>query len=152
MQHFLKLPRMCEPFNKSSLLRDFVTKALSFTVVQCTTHYPCTIVGCTTTGLTHTIIGLMMTRNVLPGGMSHVSKCIRQMDVYGYADNLMNQWNLHASRRLFKVVATITWSVCSWHDVGALTLLQATLTSDRYISRLPDYLHSLMSVVLSDRL
>ncbi|GBN80460.1 hypothetical protein AVEN_245508-1 [Araneus ventricosus] len=46
----------------------------------------------------------------------------------------------------------MVWDVCSWCDMGPLTQLETTLTGDRYLSILPDHLHSFMSIVYSDGL
>ncbi|GBO30494.1 hypothetical protein AVEN_216979-1 [Araneus ventricosus] len=42
--------------------------------------------------------------------------------------------------------------VCSWRDMEPLIRLETTLIGDRYLSILPDHLHSFMSIVHSDRL
>ncbi|GBO04244.1 hypothetical protein AVEN_212189-1 [Araneus ventricosus] len=44
----------------------------------------------------------------------------------------------------------MVWDVCS--DMGPLIRLETTLTGDRYLSILPDHLHSIMSIVHSDGL
>ncbi|GBN95765.1 hypothetical protein AVEN_3715-1 [Araneus ventricosus] len=44
------------------------------------------------------------------------------------------------------------WDVCSWRDMGPLIGLETTLTGDRYLIILSDYLHSFMSIVHSDGL
>ncbi|GBN83734.1 putative ubiquitin carboxyl-terminal hydrolase FAF-X [Araneus ventricosus] len=46
----------------------------------------------------------------------------------------------------------MVWDVCSWRDMGPLIRLEMTLTGERYLSILPDYLHSFMSIVHSDGL
>ncbi|GBM35915.1 hypothetical protein AVEN_124171-1 [Araneus ventricosus] len=46
----------------------------------------------------------------------------------------------------------MVWYVCSWRDMGPLICLETTLTGDRYLSILPDHLHSFMSIVHSDEL
>ncbi|GBO05493.1 hypothetical protein AVEN_32193-1 [Araneus ventricosus] len=46
----------------------------------------------------------------------------------------------------------MVWDVCSWRDIGPLIRLETTLTGNRYLSILPDHLHSFMSIVHSDRL
>ncbi|GBN53596.1 hypothetical protein AVEN_144861-1 [Araneus ventricosus] len=46
----------------------------------------------------------------------------------------------------------MVWDVCSWRDMGPLIRLETTLTGDRYLSILPDHLHSFMSTVHSDGL
>ncbi|GBM87405.1 hypothetical protein AVEN_134818-1 [Araneus ventricosus] len=46
----------------------------------------------------------------------------------------------------------MVWDVCSWCDMGPLIRLETTLTGDRYLSILPDHLHSFMSIVHSDGL
>lgn len=55
--------------------------------------YPCWLEDtklCVSLGPTITNIGMLMTRNMLPGLTSLVSNYIEQMDIYGYEDNLMN--------------------------------------------------------------
>nr|GBN84208.1 hypothetical protein AVEN_68233-1 [Araneus ventricosus] len=42
--------------------------------------------------------------------------------------------------------------VCNWRDMGPLIRLETTLTGNRYLSILPDHLHSFMSIVHSDGL
>ncbi|GBN51553.1 hypothetical protein AVEN_147219-1 [Araneus ventricosus] len=46
----------------------------------------------------------------------------------------------------------MVWDVCSWRDMRPLIRLETTLTGDRYLSILPDYLHSFMSIVHSNGL
>ncbi|GBO24660.1 hypothetical protein AVEN_15724-1 [Araneus ventricosus] len=46
----------------------------------------------------------------------------------------------------------MVWNVCSWSDMGPLIRLETTLTGDRYLSILPDQLHSFMFIVHSDGL
>ncbi|GBM20244.1 hypothetical protein AVEN_216662-1 [Araneus ventricosus] len=46
----------------------------------------------------------------------------------------------------------MVWDVCCWRDMGPLIRLKTTLTGDRYLSILPDHLHSFMSIVHSDGL
>ncbi|GBL74163.1 hypothetical protein AVEN_231050-1 [Araneus ventricosus] len=46
----------------------------------------------------------------------------------------------------------MVWDVCSWRDMGPLIRLETTLTGERYLSILPDHLHSFMSIVHSDGL
>ncbi|GBM38572.1 hypothetical protein AVEN_71680-1 [Araneus ventricosus] len=46
----------------------------------------------------------------------------------------------------------MVWDVCSWLDMGPLIRLETTLRGDRYLSILPDHLHSFMSIVHSDGL
>ncbi|GBO06635.1 hypothetical protein AVEN_67327-1 [Araneus ventricosus] len=46
----------------------------------------------------------------------------------------------------------MVWDVSSWRDMGLLIHLETTLTGDRYLSILPDHLHSFMSIVHSDGL
>ncbi|GBM33188.1 hypothetical protein AVEN_251606-1 [Araneus ventricosus] len=48
--------------------------------------------------------------------------------------------------------SVMVWDVCSWRDMGPLIRLETTLTGDRYLSILPDHLHSFMSIVHSDGL
>ncbi|GBN03540.1 hypothetical protein AVEN_146660-1 [Araneus ventricosus] len=48
--------------------------------------------------------------------------------------------------------SVMVWDVCSWRDMGPLIRLETTLTVDRYLSILPNYLHSFMSIVHFDRL
>ncbi|GBL78682.1 hypothetical protein AVEN_65252-1 [Araneus ventricosus] len=48
--------------------------------------------------------------------------------------------------------SVMVWDVCSWCDMGLLIRLETTLTGDRYLSILPDHLHSFMSIVHSDGL
>ncbi|GBL78167.1 hypothetical protein AVEN_42746-1 [Araneus ventricosus] len=48
--------------------------------------------------------------------------------------------------------SVMVWDVCSWRDIGPLIRLETTLTGDRYLSILPDHLHSFMSIVHSDGL
>ncbi|GBM64994.1 hypothetical protein AVEN_14085-1 [Araneus ventricosus] len=48
--------------------------------------------------------------------------------------------------------SVMVWDVCSWRDMGPLIRLETTLTCDRYLSILPDHLHSFMSIVHSDGL
>ncbi|GBM76031.1 hypothetical protein AVEN_53905-1 [Araneus ventricosus] len=48
--------------------------------------------------------------------------------------------------------SVMVWAVCSWRDMGPLIRLETTLTGDRYLSILPDHLHSFMSIVHSDGL
>ncbi|GFU43050.1 transposable element Tcb2 transposase [Trichonephila clavipes] len=42
--------------------------------------------------------------------------------------------------------------VCSWRDMGTLIRLDTSLTLDRYVRILCDYLHSFTSIVHSDGL
>ncbi|GBN59124.1 hypothetical protein AVEN_213396-1 [Araneus ventricosus] len=42
--------------------------------------------------------------------------------------------------------------VCSWRDMGPLIRLETTLTGGRYLSILPDHLHSSIFIVHSDGL
>ncbi|GFX75521.1 hypothetical protein TNCV_4714281 [Trichonephila clavipes] len=58
-------------------------------------------------GSINTDIGLMKTRNTLPGLMSLVFEGIELMDVYGYGGNLMTPWTLYACRGLFKLVESL---------------------------------------------
>ncbi|GBL84120.1 hypothetical protein AVEN_118539-1 [Araneus ventricosus] len=46
----------------------------------------------------------------------------------------------------------MVWYVCKWRDMGPLIHLETTLTGDRYLSILPDYIHAFMSIVHSDGL
>ncbi|GBM57904.1 hypothetical protein AVEN_237785-1 [Araneus ventricosus] len=46
----------------------------------------------------------------------------------------------------------MVWDVFSWSGMGPLIRLETTLTGDRYLSILPDHLHSFMSIVQSDGL
>ncbi|GBM78532.1 hypothetical protein AVEN_244615-1 [Araneus ventricosus] len=46
----------------------------------------------------------------------------------------------------------MVWDVCSWRDMGPLIHLETTLTGDRYLSILPDHLHSFMSILNFDGL
>ncbi|GBL82973.1 hypothetical protein AVEN_106470-1 [Araneus ventricosus] len=46
----------------------------------------------------------------------------------------------------------MVWDVCSWRDMGPLMRLETNLTGDRYLSILPDHLHSFISIVHSDGL
>ncbi|GBM82320.1 hypothetical protein AVEN_128750-1 [Araneus ventricosus] len=48
--------------------------------------------------------------------------------------------------------SVMVWDVCSWRDMGPLIRLDTTLTGGRYLSILPDHLHSFMSIVHSDGL
>ncbi|GBN00859.1 hypothetical protein AVEN_157550-1 [Araneus ventricosus] len=48
--------------------------------------------------------------------------------------------------------SVMVWDVCSWRDMGTLIRLETTLTDDRYVSILPDHLHSFMSIVHSEGL
>ncbi|GBN41436.1 hypothetical protein AVEN_174873-1 [Araneus ventricosus] len=48
--------------------------------------------------------------------------------------------------------SVMVWDVCSWRDMGPLIRLETTLTGDRYLSILPDHLHSFMPIVHSDGL
>ncbi|GFQ76504.1 uncharacterized protein TNCT_95561 [Trichonephila clavata] len=41
----------------------------------------------------------------------------------------------------------MVWGVCSWRDVGLLIRLDTTLTGDRYVSILSDYLHPFMTII-----
>ncbi|GBL74153.1 hypothetical protein AVEN_31597-1 [Araneus ventricosus] len=43
----------------------------------------------------------------------------------------------------------MVWDVCSCRDMGPLIRLETTMTGDRYLSILPDHLHSFMSTVNS---
>ncbi|GBL90016.1 hypothetical protein AVEN_175651-1 [Araneus ventricosus] len=45
--------------------------------------------------------------------------------------------------------SVMVWDVCSWRDMGPLIRLETTLTGGRYLSILPDHLHSFMSIVHS---
>ncbi|GBN68072.1 hypothetical protein AVEN_199071-1 [Araneus ventricosus] len=46
----------------------------------------------------------------------------------------------------------MVWDECSRRDMGPLIRLETTLTGDRYLSILPDYLHSFLSLVHADGL
>ncbi|GBM85494.1 hypothetical protein AVEN_167644-1 [Araneus ventricosus] len=48
--------------------------------------------------------------------------------------------------------SVIVWDVCSWRDMAPLIRLETNLTGDRYLSILPDHLHSFMPIVHSDGL
>ncbi|GFU90770.1 DDE_3 domain-containing protein [Trichonephila clavipes] len=48
--------------------------------------------------------------------------------------------------------SVMVWGECSWRDMEPLIRLNTTLTSDRYVSILSDYLHLLLSIVHSDGL
>ncbi|GBO30159.1 Transposable element Tcb2 transposase [Araneus ventricosus] len=48
--------------------------------------------------------------------------------------------------------SVMVWDACSWRDMGPLIRLETTLTGNRYLSILPNDLHSFMSIVHSDGL
>ncbi|GFX99282.1 hypothetical protein TNCV_2494631 [Trichonephila clavipes] len=47
------------------------------------------------------------------------------MDVYGYGDNLMNPWALHANKGLFKLVRALGWSSCAVEQFHSDASLEA---------------------------
>ncbi|GBM25320.1 hypothetical protein AVEN_232459-1 [Araneus ventricosus] len=108
-------------------------------------------------GPDNTSIDLLMIGNTLPGLTSLFSNCIGRMHVYEYGDNINNPyWIIHPVYQQGTVqsgaVSVMLWDVCSWRDMGPLIRLETTLTGDRYLSILPDHLHSFMPIVHSNRL
>lgn len=63
----------------------------------------------------------------------------------------MNRWTEHVSRRLFDLgrFYAMVWGVKTSNDMGPLTLLETTLTGDRYVSILSDQIHSFVTIVCS---
>ena len=101
----------CRAINKCQLV-NHSTKHYRYGLSELKVH-SCTFADCTTQSFTPHLgpstpkLECWWSETCCLVWRISVSNFIKQMDVYGYGDKLINPWTLHVSRRLFRPVETL---------------------------------------------